>query len=228
MIHFSISTTLNMGMDMHRSTFEHISHVWAQARIFSTSFPVNTTLKMLTDGARVHDFPEPFLVNVLQLLWKGATLTRLVDAYHPVAKAERPLCNSDWWRAWNEVFRRGRGQALVLWRRISASGRSNPLYIFDAKKMRAVDRWLWLSYKLQKQNGFVLQSDILWPGQTREFLQLSRTQRHLHVVALVREKLDSVVLLPLSVPNVEHQSQGRKLCFNEWRVLTATISDQYL
>ena len=171
--------------------------------------------------------PEPFLVHVLQLLWRGVLLKQQVDAYHPVATAERPSCSRDWWHAWKEVLRRGRDQAMVLCRRLSANGRYDPLHVFVAKEMRAVDRWLWLSYKLQ-QKGFALQSAILWPGQTREFLQLSWTQQHLRLVALVREKLDSVVLLPLSVPNVEHQSQGRKLCFNEWRVLTATISDQYL
>ena len=97
------------------------------------------------------------------------------------------------------------------------------MYVFAAKEMCAVDRWLWLSYKLQ-QKGFMLRSAILWPGQTREFLQLSRTQQRLHLVALVREKLDTVVWLPVSVPNVERRSQGRKLAFNEWQALTAVIS----
>ena len=146
-----------------------------------------------------------------------------MDAYHPVATAERPLCSRNWWHAWKEVLRRGRDQAMVLYRRLSANGRCDPLYVFVAKEMRTVDRWLWLSYKLQ-QKGFALQSAILWPGQTREFLQLSWTQQHLRLVALVREKLDSVVWLPVSVPNVERRSQGRKLCFNEWQALTAVIS----
>ena len=167
--------------------------------------------------------PEPFLVHVLQLLWRGVLLEQLVDAYHPVATAERPLCSRNWWHAWKEVLRRGRDQAMVLCRRLSANGRCDPLYVFLAKERRTADRRLWLSYKLQ-QKGFALQSAILWPGQTREFLQLSWTQQHLRLVALVREKLDSVVWLPVSVSNVERRSQGRKLCFNEWQALTAVIS----
>ena len=37
-------------------------------------------------------------------------------------------------------------------------------------------------------------------------------------------EIDSVVLLPVSVPNVERRSQGRKLCYNEWQALTTVIS----
>ena len=93
----------------------------------------------------------------------------------------------------------------------------------DASNFLLRTVWLWLSSKLQ-QNGFMLRSTIPWPGQTREFLQLSRMQQRLHLVALVREKLDTVVWLPVSVPNVEGRSQVRKLASNEWEALTAVIS----
>ena len=95
-------------------------------------------------------FPEAFLVSVLQLLWVHVRLRRSLDAYHKVVTVNKPVCCRAWWSVWKEVSRRGCSEAYALYRqlykRFSANGSLDPLCFLATsgslgKRMRNMNRW---------------------------------------------------------------------------------------
>ena len=118
--------------------------------------------------------PPVAIERVLRLLRYRARLHNISDGeLHPVWRVGVPYPSKIWNVMWKVVCKSSVKSDAPMYRVLSARGTRCPLYVFEAKMMKASRLWLWLSYRvLFFKCKLMLRSYISWPGQSRTFLRM--------------------------------------------------------
>ena len=140
--------------------------------------------------------PPVAIERVLRLLRYRARLHAETDGeLHPVWRVGVPCPSKVWNIVWKVVCKSSVKSDALMYRVLSARGTRCPLYVFEAKMMKASRRWLWLLYRvLFFKCNLMLRSYISWPGQSKTFLQMKCFTRTLHLRGAVCKSIDTAIL----------------------------------
>jgi hypothetical protein len=93
--------------------------------------------------------PPVAIERVLRLLRYRARLHAETDGeLHPVWRVGVPCPSKVWNIVWKVVCKSSVKSDALMYRVLSARGTRCPLYVFEAKMMKASRRWLWLLYRV--------------------------------------------------------------------------------
>ena len=140
--------------------------------------------------------PPVAIERVLRLLRYRARLHAETDGeLHPVWRVGVPCPSKVWNIVWKVVCKSSVKSDALMYRVLSARGTRCPLYVFEAKMMKASRRWLWLLYRvLFFKCNLMLRSSISWPCQSKTSLQMKCFTRTLHLRGVVCKSIDTAIL----------------------------------